>query len=448
LRVAIVGGGIGGLAAAWELRGRAEVTVFEPDRLGGRIKTTMFGGHLIDEGPDAFLTRVPEGLELCRQLGIDGELISPAAGSPLLWLDGRLRPLPEGLVLGVPRRLVGVIRSGILSPLGVARAALELVLPRRSPPEDLTVWELVAQRFGPQVADRLVDPLVGGIHAGATSQLGAAEVTPQLVAAAQRSRSLLLGLRQSPTAGPGPMFAAPRDGVGRLADALVASLGAAAVRFERSRVERVVAGPGGQVIVAPDPDPFDAVVVATPARVASGLLGLDGTAELARLRTASVAVVTISFAGSVLPPGSSGFLVPRGEGRLMTACSFASTKWPHWSEPGTSLVRVSAGRDGDRTALELDDDTLTDRLVDELSRALGRALSPDEVRVSRWPDSFPQFGVGHRQRMAAVEAAVARQLPTVALAGASYQGSGLPACIASGRKAARQVLESVVALAQ
>jgi oxygen-dependent protoporphyrinogen oxidase len=435
-----VGGGIAGLAAAWELRGEAELTVFEPDRLGGRILTTIFEGRPVDEGPDAFITRAPDALELCREAGIEADLIVPAAGRALVWFGGHLRPIPEGLVLGAPRQLGGVLHSRILTPAGVARAACDLVLPRGRPPATLTVRELVASRFGAQVADRLVDPLVGGIHAGSTAHLGAAEVTPMLVSAAERSRSLLLGLRQGPTPDGSPMFAAPRDGLGQLVDAMVAKLRTEGTHFVPELVERVRAAPRHQIVVSPDPEPYDAAVIATPAAVTKSLLDIDGVEDLGRVRTASVAVVTMAVDGLVTPAGYSGFLIPRGEGRLMTACSFASNKWPHWADTGRSVLRVSAGRDGDRTALELDDDRLVGRLAAELGQALGTEVSPATVRVSRWPDAFPQYLVGHGRRMAAIEKAVSAALPTVALAGASYYGSGLPACIASGRRAARAVL--------
>jgi oxygen-dependent protoporphyrinogen oxidase len=435
-----VGGGIAGLAAAWELRDEAELTVFEPERLGGRILTTAFEGRPVDEGPDAFITRAPDALQLCREAGIEADLLTPAAGRALLWFGGHLRPIPEGLVLGVPRQLGGVLRSRILTPTGVARAACDLVLPRGRPPATLTVRELVASRFGAQVADRLVDPLVGGIHAGSTATLGAAEVTPMLVSAAERSRSLLLGLRQGPTPDGSPMFAAPRGGLGQLVEAMVARLETSGARFISERVDRVRAAPRRQIVVWPDPEPYAAVVMATPAAITSSLLAVDGVEELGRVRTASVVVVTMAFDGMVAPAGFSGFLVPRGEGRLMTACSFASNKWPHWADRGRTVMRVSAGRDGDRAALELDDDRLASRLVDELSQALSTEVSPAAVRVSRWPAAFPQYPVGHASRVAAIERTVSAALPTVALAGASYHGSGLPACIASGRKAARAVM--------
>ncbi len=466
VRVAVIGGGIGGLAAAWELQQRAtaagatEVTVFEANQLGGCIVTTDFAGHLVDEGPDAFLTRVPEAVQLCHELGIEDELVPPAAGRSMLWWRGRLRPLPEGLMLGVPRQLGPLVGSGVLSPLGVLRAGLDLCLPRGRPPASLTVHELVAGRFGVEVADRLVDPLVGGIHAGSTRELGAAEVVPQLVAAAERSRSLLLALRgqAAPTpAGPDqPIFLAPRGGVGRLVEVLVDALAEAGTRFVARAVEAVEASPEGGVVVIPGAEPFDAAVIATRARTAARLLGSgSGAADtsglavrrLAEIPTASVALVTVSLPGTPLPSGVNGFLVPAGSGRLMTACSFASNKWPHWAESGEAVVRLSAGRFGDRRAVELDDASLTDRLLAELEEALGLPISPAAVRISRWPDAFPQYLPGHTARIAAVEADLAERLPGVALAGASYRGPGIPACIASGRRAAGMVLERAPAAA-
>jgi oxygen-dependent protoporphyrinogen oxidase len=438
----VVGGGIAGLAAAWELRGEAEVTVFEPGRLGGKILTTEFGGRLVDEGPDAFIVRTPDALRLCQEAGLEGNLVNPAVGHADLWLGGRLRPIPAGLVLGVPRQLGGVLRSRVLSPAGTARAALDLVLPRGRPPATLTVRQLIASRFGAQVADRLVDPLVGGIHAGSTATLGAAEVTPMIVAAAEKSRSLLLGLRQAPGPAPdgGPVFATLAGGLGQLVATLVPQLREHGTRFVAAGVDKVTAGTGRLVSVFPDPAPYDAAVVATPVAAAASLLALDGLENLRRIPTASVVVVTMGFGGAVGPAGSSGFLVPRSEGRLMTACSFASNKWPHWAAEGRSVVRVSAGRAGDLRALDLDDDELGARLVDELSRAVGEPLAPDTIRVSRWPGAFPQYEVGHARRVEQIEATIGAALPTVAVAGASYHGAGVPACIASGRRAARAVL--------
>ncbi len=271
MRVAIVGGGIAGLAAAWELRDqdRVEVTIYEPDRIGGKILTEPFEGRPVECGPDAFITRVPDAVALCAELGLD-DLVGPEAGRTLLWWDGRLRELPEGLVLGVPKKLGPLVSSGLLSPAGMARAAADLVLPRRPPGEDISVRDLIAGRFGSQVADRLVDPLVGGIHAGRTDELSAAATVPQLVAASKSSRSLLLGLRRMP--GPAsstePLFLTPRGGLAQLVERL-----ATAIPPVRPQAVDSVTADGGQWRVEPGDDPFDAVILAVPARDAARLLG-------------------------------------------------------------------------------------------------------------------------------------------------------------------------------
>jgi oxygen-dependent protoporphyrinogen oxidase len=446
LSFAVVGGGIAGLAAAWDLRHLGNVTVFEPGPLGGSIRTSPFENHPVDEGADAFLTRVPDAVKLCGELGLEGELVAPGVGSSAIWSAGRLRRLPGGLVLGVPRQMSGLVRSRILSPFGVARAALDLVLPRRLSPGSLSVRDLVADRFGFQVADRLVDPLVGGIHAGWTGELGAAEVIPQIVAAAERSRSLLLGLRSGPEGGGGPIFLAPRAGLGRLIECLVESLRESGVRFVVGAAEQIRSDRGGIVHVDPFPADFDAVVVATPGRVTARLLGPDEVIDaLAAVPTASVVLTVLSLPDTDVPPDLNGFLVPRGEKRLMTACSFASNKWPHWAEPGRALVRISAGRHRDQAALDLDDDALVDRLLSELGEALGTPVSAGTARVSRWPDAFPQYRVGHAAVVTSVEERLGRLHPRVALAGSTYRGSGIPACIASGRRAARLAAQRATA---
>ena len=443
MKVAVVGGGISGLAAAWALRDDAEVTVFEPDRLGGKIRTTPFDGLPVEEGPDAFLTRDPPAVELCRELGLEADLIAPQAGQTLLWHGGRLRPLPDGLLLGVPTDIWPVARSGILSLTGLARAGLEPLLPRTRNPESLTVRRLIGSRFGYQVADRLVDPLVGGIHAGWTGELSAGEVVPQLAAAARHHRSLLLGLRASPSSGPpAPAFLTPRFGLSSLVEKLVAALSGAGTRFETARIDSV-APDGDGVRLEPVGQRYDAMVIAVPAHLAADLVGDPPDSALRHIPTASVALATISLPGAQLPEGFNGFLASRDQGLMMTACSFASNKWPHWTEPGRPLVRLSCGRFGDDRPDHLDDDALIQRLAEELSTCLGTQLRVGSARVSRWPDAFPQYRVGHTHALADSVSQLHGRMPTVHLAGASYAGSGIPACIRSGRRAAAELLASV-----
>ena len=444
MEVAVVGGGITGLAAAWELlQAGVGVTVFEAShRLGGKVLTEDVGGRPVDLGPDSFLGRVPDALDLCWELGIDDEVVSPATEQAAVWVRGRLRPLPQGMVLGVPTSLASLARSGILSLPGLGRAALELVLPRRDRAGDRSVGDLVTARFGRQVHERLVDPLLGGVHAGPTDRLSMQATAPQLAAVAtEGGGSLLTALRAQRRAAAaageagGPVFRSLRGGLGRLVHRLGQELHAAGVQL-RLRTE-----------LAELPAGFEAVIAATPAPTTAALVAPaspEAASELRAIDHASVTLTVLVYPEAALPRPltGSGFLVPRGERRLMTACSFGSSKWPHWASPGNVVLRVSAGRWGDKRALGMGDTELVDRLHGELTEALGLREPPHEVRVSRWVDAFPQYRVGHLERVARVEQALNRDLPGVVVAGGAYRGIGIPACIGQGRAAARRVLEA------
>lgn len=428
-RVAVVGGGIAGLAAAWYLhREGVDVTVYEADdRLGGKVSTVDFGGRRVETGPDAFLARRPEATEFCRELGLGDDLVSPANAKAYLWLRRRLRPLPTGLALGVPTDLPAVVRSGVLSARGVARAAIEPLLPSRSCDGDQSIGELVRSGFGDEVFDRLVDPLVSGINAGRADDLSAEAVTPQLAAAARSSRSLLLGLRAArPADSDAPVFLTVRSGLGSLVDRVAAELPDVRTSCPVRSLDELDA---------------DAVIIATPAFSAAELLRDIAPAaaeELHAIEYASVVLTLLSHPADGVSRSldGSGFLVPRPEGRLITACSWASSKWPHWGQEGEVLFRVSAGRAGDDRAIRMADDELVARLHAELSEAVGLRAPPTASVVARWPRSFPQYAVGHLDRVARIEAALP---PHIAVAGAAYRGVGIPACIASGRAAASRV---------
>jgi oxygen-dependent protoporphyrinogen oxidase len=299
MRLAVVGGGIAGLAAAWEARHRAAVTVFEPGPIGGKLRTAPFEGRLVDCSADAFLTRVPDALALAREVGLGDDLVAPAAGQALVWRAGAAHRLPADLVLGAPKRLAPLVGSGLLGPLGVARAGLDLILPATEWPDDVSVHELIRRRFGDQVASRLVDPLIGSIHAGRTDELSAAATAPQLLAAARRARSLMLALRHPPASGQagegGPVFLAPRRGMQAIADRLAQRLGEAEVTFVDAAVTSLRALPSGQVGLEASGAgaAFDGVVVATPAATAAGLLGDSSPPDLAAITTAYVALVVM-----------------------------------------------------------------------------------------------------------------------------------------------------------
>ncbi|HET7486447.1 MAG TPA: protoporphyrinogen oxidase [Acidimicrobiales bacterium] len=442
--VAVVGGGIAGLAAAWELLGAgADVTVLEAgDRLGGRIRTGDVAGRPVDLGPDALLARVPDALALCAELGLEDELVHPAAEGAAIWSGGRLRPLPPGLVLGAPAgagELVALVRNGLVSPAGAARAALDLVRPATRWPTDPTVGEVVGGRLGPEVHVRVVDPLLAGIHAGPSALLSARSVAPQL-AAAMTSRSLLLGLRARrsgaarPGAGKAAVFASLRGGLGRLVERLEQELRAGGATITL----------GAAVDRAPV-EGFDATVVAAPAPAAAAMVeevAPDAAASLRAVEYASVVLAVLVYPAAALPAplAGSGFLVPATENRLLTACSFGSAKWPHWAGPNDLVLRVSAGRWGDDRALALGDDDLCAQLHDELVAALGLREPPRLSVVTRYPEALPQYRSGHLARVERAEAALAAGAPTVILTGAAYRGLGIAACISQGRSAARRAM--------
>ena len=508
----VIGGGIAGLAAAWQLCGseasgadvaagathaggaaragwagpaagpaRPRVIVLEAgDRLGGKILTGSLAGTTLELGPDAFLARVPFGVDLCRELGLRDELVSPAGGHAYLWTRGRLRRLPEGLVLGVPSDLGAVARSGAVRPLALARAALDLVLPATRMEGDRAVGEIVSARFGRGIQEWLVDPLVGGIHAGRSELLSAAATAPQLDAAARSGRSLLRALRAQAAAqaaaaqaaaakvtgtagaGPPPVFLTHPGGLshviatlaGRLAEAGVEiRTGTAVTGLSRSARGWTVSlgaggangdgaggnsGRSGSATLA-----ADAVIVATPAPAAARLLGQvcpDAATELGRIEHASVAVVSLAYRREDVPGplDGTGFLVPRPQGRLMTAATWMSAKWSHVSAPGQVFIRASAGRHLDERAMNLSDGELVGALHAELADAMGLRRPPGESLVTRWVGAFPQYAVGHLELVDRIEASVAG-IPGLAVAGGAYRGVGIPACISSGRRAADHV---------
>ena len=441
MKVAVVGGGISGLAAAWYLTKHADVTVFESERLGGKIRTGTFLERPVDCGPDAFITRTPDAVALCEEIGVD-DLVAPEAGHALLWSGDKLRPLPDGLVLGVPRRIGPLLASGILSPSGILRAAGDLVIPRSAPEGDRSVRELVASRFGSQVADRLVDPLIGSVYAGRTDRMSADATVPQLAEAARRGRSLLVSLRRAGRADQlaGPTFLAPRSGMESVIVRLRQLIERAGSRIVMRKITAVGSN-GPPYHLEPDAGPFDAVVIATQAGEAANLLGESGPNGLREIGSASVAVVTLAYRSLNLPDGVNGFLVPRRFRWLMTACSFGSSKWPHWASPGYTTLRLSAGSDGDDRAFQLSEEDLVERLSDELGRALRVSQSPVESRVSWWPGAFPQYRPGHVALVGRINDDLRRSHPGVMLCGASYRGIGIPACIASGREAAHRILD-------
>jgi oxygen-dependent protoporphyrinogen oxidase len=439
--VVVVGGGIAGLAAAHELlRGPnpPRVTVLEADdRVGGKIRTTPFAGHAaIDEGADAFLARVPHATDLARQVGLGASLTSPAAGRAAVWWNG-LQTIPEGLLLGMPTDVLALARSSLLPWSAKLRAATE-PLRRRTDTSDDSLGHYVRRRFGKDVHLRLVDPLVGSIYAADTDHFSLAAV-PQISELAATSRSVLLAARRRPVAPDGPVFYAPSAGMGTLVDAVAAAIVAAGGTIRTSAEVESLRADGAAWRV--NDTPADAVVLASPAGPTARLLaGVSPNAAtvLRSIPTADVVLISMAVPAASIPEalaGLSGYLVPKPQQRLVTAVSFGSQKWAHWRDPDSQLLRVSLGRDG-LPVLHLSDDQLLAAALDEVGHHLGVTLQPSATRISRWSAAFPQYRPHHGDHIAAAE----RYLPAgLAIAGASYHGIGIPACIASARRAALRV---------
>ena len=467
--VAIVGGGISGLAAALFLRDQGlAVTVLEGlPRIGGKLSVSEVAGVAVDEGAEALLARRAEGTDLIGAVGLAGQLEVPGTTAAGIWTRGRLRPLPRRQLMGVPADLGELAESGILSPAGMARARDDLRLPPSARDGDVPVASFVGARFGQELVDRLVDPLLGGVYAGRSDELSYEATLGGLAQSSRQHRSLAdaaASLLPLPGTPPGlPVFTTLAGGLGTLPAAVAAASGAIVRTGTMAReLTRTADSEGGmgrragggrwRLTVGPARAPetleADAVILAVPARPASRLLaGVPGAAPaaaaLGEIGYASMAIVTLAYRRGAFgrPPEGSGYLVPAVDGRPVKAVTFSTVKWPHLAAGGTGLdiVRCSVGRQGEEALLQRDDAELAELAAADLAAATGVRGAPADVRVSRWGGGLPQYTVGHLDRVARIRAAVAAQ-PGLAVCGAAYDGIGIPACIASARLAADQVM--------
>ncbi len=478
--VVIVGGGISGLAAAFFLRDEAvRVTVLEGSpRLGGKLSVSGVAGVAVDEGAEALLVTRPEGTALIAEAGLDDQRTDPGPTSSAIWTLGALRPLPRRQFMGVPSDMAELARSGVLSADGVARAGQDLELPPTARDGDVSVAGYVGARLGGEVVDRLVDPLLGGVYAGRSAELSFDATLPALAAASRRHRSLAEAARsllppQAPGSGGtragGPVFTTLTGGLGMLPDYL-AKISGAEVHTGSMARELRPAGRGWRLTVgsaaAPGQIDADAVILAVPARPAGRLLaGVPGASAavtaFGQIRYASMAIVTLAYPRSAFPApglaglGWSGYLVPAVDGRAVKAVTFSTVKWPHLAASSPSgdgdaaleIVRCSVGRIGEEALLQRADDELAALAAAELAAATGVRGAPAATRVTRWGGALPQYTVGHLDRVAAIRAAVAAQ-PGLAVCGAAYDGVGIPACVATARAAAGQVLAFLAARPQ
>lgn len=495
-RVVVVGAGIAGLAAAYELQcAGVEAVVLEASgRPGGKIDSSQVAGLTVDSGPDGFVARDPAAADLCRRIGLGDDLVAPASRGAYVWVGGRMRPLPAQSLLGVPWTADAVAGTGIVSERGTQALRRGLDHDNAALTGDATVGEVLRPRVGDEVFEHLVDPLLGGINAGSADDMSIAACAPLLYEAVCRGGPLGAALQAvaaqhagtasaSPAAtpslrrqqgaahrgrghdeatnahrghdegAPAPVFLSVRGGVTRIVDALAAELGTAVNLGTTVQSLSRAPGRGARRWRLTTPSgrlDADAVILACPAWESARLLeplAAEAAGVLAAIEYSDVVLTTFAIRSERLgrPLDASGYLVPRNQGLLTTACSWASSKWRHYAHEEVAVLRVSAGRTDDRRWLDLAPDELVSTLAAELA-ATG-LISPTDAsqrrfgaQVTPWRRSLPQYRPGHLERIARAHDCLAAQTPGLAVAGAALVGVGLPACIRSGGAAAASVM--------
>ncbi len=447
-RVVVVGGGITGLAAAHEALGRGlDVTVLEAaGQAGGKIDSGMVEGadlpFPVDMAADGFLARQPEVVQLCHELGLADDLVSPTSARAFIWFEGALRPIPSPSVLGVPFDTESVRASGLVDEDGLADFEARIDAEHDPLDGDASVGEVLRPRVGDAVYEALIDPLLGGINAGNADGLSIDAGAAQLADAARAGGSLRDALRAqvdaAQAAAAGPVFNGVEGGNRRIIDALVAELdgrvrlGEPATALEREGDGWVVATDTGRY-------PADRVVLATPAWVTAALIApyaSTAAGTLADLAYGDAVLVTFVVPTSGLESdlNGSGYLVPRSQGLLTTACSWSSSKWDHYDDGEHAILRVSAGRSDDDRWLSMELDEVVAQMTDELKLVMGLHVEP-VTRITEWRQSLPQYRPGHLDRCDAIDAELAEFAPGVIVTGAQMRGLGLPACVRQGRAA-------------
>lgn len=462
-QVVVVGGGISGLTAAFYAKSAlekrhiaADISIVEKSELfGGKIRTLHRDGFVIEQGPDSFLARKLPILELTRDLGLEGELVgtNPQANKTYIVHKGKLHRMPPGLVLGVPTEMKPFFGTELISPLGKARAAMDYVLSRRKETGDESLGEFFERRLGKEVLQHIAEPILAGIYAGDTHKLSLQATFPQFHQVEQKYGSLIKGMLAGKLNPPAPApvsqivpakhrssaFLTYRRGLVTLLEGLRASLQdvadvqAKAVELARRDDKYVLTLDQGERLEA------DAVILALPAYAIASLLNAgNDTGWLGEMDYVSVANVVLAYDKAKLshPLDGSGFVIPRSEGRFITACTWTSSKWLHTAPEGKALIRCYVGRSGDQDWKELSDDEIIRRVRQDVFELMGIRETPLFVELTRLNRSMPQYPVGHLERIRRLRDTLQADLPGVHVTGAAFEGVGIPDCVRQAREAA------------
>jgi protoporphyrinogen/coproporphyrinogen III oxidase len=460
-RIAIIGGGISGLSAAFAIEEKrregapVEYVLYEASaRLGGVLGSERVDGCLIEAGPDSFLTEKPWAADLCRQLGLGDQLIASndVARKTYILVKGRLVPIPDGLMFMVPSKIIPAVLSPLFSLRSKLRIAGEWFHPPQRSKTDETVASMVTRHYGREVVERLADPMLSGVYGGDADELSVQAVLPRFAEMEARHGSLgcaMLAARKKMDpahnhAKPA-LFTSLKNGMQQLADTLLTRLPAQALR-PNVAVQAVKRESECWLVSAGyKSDTFDAVIMATPATTASALLQVASpalAAELGGIRYSSSVTVALGYGANVRAalPAGFGFLVPRTERLRMLACTFVHNKFPHRAPQDRALLRCFFGGVRDEPILDLSDQEILQLVRQELRQILGINAEPLFTRVFKWAGSMAQYAVGHLEKLQRIER-LRGQLPGLTLAGNAYRGIGVPDCVRSGRDAALQALE-------
>jgi protoporphyrinogen/coproporphyrinogen III oxidase len=459
-RIAIVGGGISGLAAAFALEERRrdgellEYAVYEAGpRFGGVLATEQVDGCLVEAGPDSFLTEKPWAADLCRRLGLEDQLIgsNDRDRKTYILVKGKLTPLPDGLMFMIPTRLAPMLLSTLFSPATKFRMVREWRFAPRGSRSDESVAALVERHYGAEMVERLADPLLSGVYGGEAAQLSVRAVLPRFLEMESKygslGRGMLAARKNKNSVQPAPpIFTSLKRGMQQLADAIVAGLPDGVLRAN-SPVQAVQRQGRGWVVSAGyASDEFDSVIVATSATAAVPLFEITCAAlasELKAIPYSSSMTVALGYDKDVRAalPAGFGLLVPRSEGKRLLAATFVHNKFPHRAPEDRALIRCFLGGIRDEAVLQLPDDEILSIVREELRQILGLNAEPLFTRIYRWKGAMAQYVVGHLERLQRIEGLL-KLWPGLVLAGNAYRGIGVPDCVRSGEQAAQQVLDS------
>ncbi|GAA0438197.1 protoporphyrinogen oxidase [Lentibacillus halophilus] len=457
-KILIAGGGITGLTTAYYLQKEIaekdlpyDVTLVEAgNRLGGKIKTIRRNGFVIEQGPDSFLSRKQPAVKLAYELGLHDQLVRNGTGQSYILVNDKLHKMPKGSYMGIPKQIRPFLFSGILSPAGKLRTGMDLIM-SRGKQGDQSLGSFFRRRFGNQLVENQIEPLLSGIYAGNIDEMSIKATFPNFYDLEQTYRSLIKGLQETDpkpkTKNDGKkqgVFFSFKNGLETLIEELEASLGD--IVEKNAGIDHVEKKEHGYHVLLSNGDVHkaDAIVMATPHYTVPKVFSqFDLFDSFQEIPSNSVANVAMAFDESAIKQDidGTGFVVSRNSDYRITACTWTHKKWPNAAPEGKALVRCYVGKPDDQDVINLSDDDMIDIVLNDLNKTMNITQKPEFSVISRWKNAMPQYTVGHNDMLEHVRASMHKELPGVFLAGSSYEGVGIPDCIGQGEQAVADVLD-------